>query len=190
MMIKNNDNIMRRTNRIRLTESQLHHVIEESIAQVLMENEMEEGLWNQMKSGFNGFMGTNGKQQATPRLGNMQWKNRFKSAISGFQNQGKLDDSNELTNDILGAMEHFGVTKDEPIAKLLNKMQGARGQYKSTMNKASNKMADEYALQDMRDEKAFMQRANALNGGNTNGQMNAQAKNMRGNLNQYNQQYS
>ena len=39
---------------IRLTESDLHKIVENSVRRIMTENEEDEGLWNNMKSAFKG----------------------------------------------------------------------------------------------------------------------------------------
>lgn len=77
---------------IRLTESDLHFLVEDAVREYLRENEMEEGWlgdkWNQTKSAANTMLG---------KGGDYTMGQRFQNAMKNWNTQGDL---NNLGNNI------------------------------------------------------------------------------------------
>lgn len=106
-------------NTIKLSEQELHKIIKESVEKVLTENEMEEGLWNQVKSGWKTFTGNQ-----KPGQGGLY--NRFDNARQNFQAQGKLDNLNTTAKTIVDFMNSRNLDWGMTVEQLINKMMGNR----------------------------------------------------------------
>ena len=110
---------------IRLTESDLHEMIENAVYRIISENEEDEGLWNQVKQGAKSFFGNGygkdkesnfrnsiadrqakGEHTANWMNGTtpMNLKQRWNAAKTGYQQQGvvdKVDDTIKYLNDLI-----------------------------------------------------------------------------------------
>lgn len=96
---------------IRLTESDLHRIVENSIKQTIMENSEDENFFNQLGRGFKSFMGrdTNGNSQkfggdtsATYNPGA-----RLKAGIRGYKSQGNIDSNNNAIQTLTSVAQRF-----------------------------------------------------------------------------------
>ena len=127
---------MKRT--IRLTEADLHSLIENAVYNVLYENEEDEGLWNQVKQGAKSFFGNGyGKDEVDKNTGNLKnyrnstqnrqeagdWtanklngstpmnlKGRWNAAKTGFQQQGNIDNANKIIQTLDNLEQLVGVS--------------------------------------------------------------------------------
>lgn len=93
---------------IRLTESDLHNIVQESVMNVLMENEMEEGKVNQLKSGFSTFFNGSGGLM-----------DRLKRSKKNYQAQGELDDLNELRQKLEQYIDAGMIDPQITVARLI-----------------------------------------------------------------------
>ena len=100
-------------NRIRLTESQLHDIIRESVINVLNEDEMEEGWlgdkWNQAKSAAGTAF----------QSGDMSMKNRWNSAKKNWNTQGDLNGINNLQQQLTQMLDARQITPQTTVAQLV-----------------------------------------------------------------------
>ena len=100
-------------NRIRLTESQLHDIIRESVINVLNEDEMEEGWlgdkWNQVKSAAGTAF----------QSGDMSMKNRWNSAKKNWNTQGDLNGINNLQQQLTQKLDARQITPQTTVAQLV-----------------------------------------------------------------------
>ena len=100
-------------NRIRLTESQLHDIIRESVINVLNEDEMEEGWlgdkWNQVKSAAGTAF----------QSGDMSMKNRWNSAKKNWNTQGDLNGINNLQQQLTQMLDARQITPQTTVAQLV-----------------------------------------------------------------------
>ena len=100
-------------NRIRLTESQLHDIIRESVINVLNEDEMEEGWlgdkWNQVKSAAGTAF----------QSGDMSMKNRWNSAKKNWNTQGDLNGINNLQQQLTQMLDARQITPQATVAQLV-----------------------------------------------------------------------
>ena len=99
--------------RIRLTESDLHRMIQESVNEVINEMEIEEGWigdkWNQFKSAA---------QTATQR-GEMNMKDRFVNAKKNWNTQGELNDINNLISQLSNFVDKGQIDPQKTVAQLI-----------------------------------------------------------------------
>lgn len=101
---------MRANNRVtRLTEQDLHYIVEDVVRQYVNE-EMDEGFWNQMKSGANTMF---------QRGGNMGMGQRFKNAVSNYKTQGKLDNLSGLKQQLEQYIDAGQLNPQMTIAQLV-----------------------------------------------------------------------
>lgn len=144
---------------IRLTESQLRSMIEESVTQILSESDMEEGLWNQLKQGAKSFMG-NGYGKNNPnnyrntvqnRQDRGDWtanklngttpmnlKGRWNAAKTGWKEQGNVDNANEVINTLKDLVQSGDITPEMSVKQVINKMTGNRLSAQKRVSKANN----------------------------------------------------
>lgn len=118
---------------IRLTESDLQNIIEESVTRILSENEECEGLWNQIKRGAQSFMGRNANggsevpSNADQPTYNM--RGRWNAARSGYKEQGRIDSNNANLETLNALAKKFG--EDATIGQIINRItlgnKGAKG---------------------------------------------------------------
>lgn len=93
---------------IRLTESDLHNIVQESVMNVLMENEMEEGFWNQVKSGASTFFNGEGGL-----------KDRWNKTKKNYQAQGELDNLNGLRQQLEQYIDAGMIDPQTTVAQLI-----------------------------------------------------------------------
>ena len=84
---------------IRLTESELRNMIHSAVNEALVngQGELDEGFWNQLKTGANTFM--NRKTDNTTGFGN-RIKDRWNAAKKNYNTQGQIDTMDELKADV------------------------------------------------------------------------------------------
>lgn len=75
---------------IKLTESQLRGMIQEAIEDAMNDECVDEGLWNQMKTGVKTFANNSGNL-----------KNRWGAAKKNYQTQGQMDQMDSLKGDMV-----------------------------------------------------------------------------------------
>jgi len=94
----------RRQGKIRLSEQELHYLVEEAVKSYLIENEENEGWfgdkWNQAKSAFSTATQDGGEQ-------GMGLKKRFQNAKKNWSTQGQMNDLNNAI-EILYKYVHGG----------------------------------------------------------------------------------
>lgn len=98
---------------IRLTESELQNIIEESVRRVIAENTEDEGKvrdkWNQIKSAGHTLFNRNG--------GN--FPQRFKNARKNFTTQGELNDINGLIQQLSQLLDARKISPQTTVAQLV-----------------------------------------------------------------------
>lgn len=146
---------------IRLTESQLHRMVEDAIYATLNES-VDEGIWDQMRSAANGFFGKNGKAQAQPRTGNFQWKNRFNAAKAGWKGQGEMDDYQDDYNTLQEMIKKHGWDFNMTLSSALSSLSSRKGRSKRAMGKASDVINDTYKQRAKDEDDAWTTKANGL----------------------------
>lgn len=122
---------MKRT--IRLTESELRGMIQEAVEEAINNEELNEGLWNQLKTGASTlFKNSNG--------GNL--KSRWSAATKNYQTQGQLDKIDNIQVKLQKAMKELQelidngiLTPKTTIEQILS--QGGRG-FNSFTGKRAN----------------------------------------------------
>lgn len=85
-----------------ITESQLRQIVEESVNSILNENEIEEGFWDNIKSGFSGAFGGDverAKQGVQKGVGAVKdFGSRMKQGASDMYNNAKQGVQNAYNN--------------------------------------------------------------------------------------------
>lgn len=94
-------------NTVKITESDLRKMILESIHDALVNEDMDEGLWNQFKTGAKTF--------AQKGAGDTSLRGRWDSAKRNFQTQGKIDSMDNLKADMLKVKETLQQMLDNGI---------------------------------------------------------------------------
>lgn len=99
---------------VKLTERDLHNIIDESVRTALQESAMNEGMWNNLKAGANAFFGK-GAGDASQRHNapndtefNYNLGARWNAAKTNYQEQGKLDKKQELIQTLEQYLQRFG----------------------------------------------------------------------------------
>ena len=98
---------------MQLTEKDLHFLVENAVQAYLTENGMDEGLWNQLKTGANTMFQKNTSGQP------MGIKNRFQRAKSNFQTQGNLDNLSSLKQQLEQYIDSGQLNPQMTIAQLV-----------------------------------------------------------------------
>ena len=131
-------------------------LVENTVRQI-MENEEDEGLWNQMKQGAKSFFGrgygadketnmrTNpdnldswgNKKPFLSRKSTTNFKQRLNAAKSGFKEQGRIDSNDENTKVLNNLMQKYGenMTLGQVAKRLELDSRGARGRVSGANNK-------------------------------------------------------
>ena len=98
---------------IRLTESDLHQIIEESVLQILNENDMEEGWfgdkWNQVKTAGNTLL-----KEGEGSLGQ-----RFQNARKNWSTQGDLNGIANLRKALIDLLDKRQISPQTTVAQLV-----------------------------------------------------------------------
>lgn len=98
--------------RIRLTESDLHRIIEESVTNILAENDMEEGWfgdkWNQTKSAVGTAFGGGGN-----------FGQRMQNAKKNWNTQGDLNNINNLKQQLIQMLDARQISPQTTVAQLV-----------------------------------------------------------------------
>lgn len=86
---------------IRLTESELRGMIEESVRQMIAEGEMEEGFFGNLKAGVQSAFGRGqGSEQAKAdragKRGGLNLGKRWNAAKEGYKQQGVIDNLDNI----------------------------------------------------------------------------------------------
>ena len=123
--------------RIRLTEEDLHRIIENSVRKVIMENdEAESWLGDKFRQGARAarsFMGqgADGVAQDSPYADEptYNWKGRFNAAKSGWREQGRMNGNNADMEVLNNLAQKFGTntTIGQALNRLTMSNRGANG---------------------------------------------------------------
>lgn len=134
--------------RIRLTEEDLHRIVENSVRKVIMENNEDESwLGDKFRQGARAarsFMGqgADGVAQDSPYADEptYNWRGRFKAARNGYREQGRINSNNanlEVLNDL---EERFG--PNTTIGQAKSKLQMYNGQAGGRITQAARRIYD------------------------------------------------
>lgn len=145
------------SNVVRLSESELKELINESVINILMENEEDEGVWNQLKQGAksffgNGYRGKRGENYRNTTADRQDrgdytanWlnathpvnlKGRFKAAKTGWREQGRIDSNDDSVKVLDNLIKKYGENKTlgEIRRNLKRDTNGARGRISQANN--------------------------------------------------------
>lgn len=119
--------------RIRLTESQLHDIIRESVYNVLNEEDMEEGwLSNKLKQGKQAL------KTAFQDSDEMTIRDRWNNAKKNWSNQGELNNLNDLIQSISEFVDNGEIDPQTTIAQLIGGKYN-HGRFGRMTGKAANR---------------------------------------------------
>lgn len=117
---------------MRLTESELNQIIEESVRSIIAENMEDEGLWDTMKS-FGGQYLQRGKEQAQKMGHNVGQKmkgayntvaNDVKNTYKNAQQDGQMKSMIKAFNDFKMAVEKFRANGGKVNNQLNSRIKG------------------------------------------------------------------
>ena len=98
---------------IRLTESDLHRIVEESVANILSENEIEEGWfgdkWNQTKSAVGTAFNKDGGSMGQ----------RLQNERKNWNTQGELNGMNNLQQQLTQMLDARQISPQTTVAQLV-----------------------------------------------------------------------
>lgn len=96
---------------IRLTESELRNMIQNAVNEALdnEQGELDEGFWNNLKTGANTFMNKGG--------GNL--KNRWDNAKKNYNLQGELDGMQDLVSKLSQYIDAGQISPQMTVAQLV-----------------------------------------------------------------------
>lgn len=144
---------------IRLTESEIRSMIEESVKKIMNEENMDEGFWDQIKQGAKSFVGQGygnknpknyrntvqnrqdrGEHTANALNGTtpMNFKGRWNAAKTGFKEQGNVDNANAVIKTLQDLIQSGDITADMSVKQVINKMTGNRLSAQNRVSKANN----------------------------------------------------
>ena len=119
--------------RIRLTESQLHDIIRESVYNVLNEEDVEEGwLSNKFKQGKQAL------KTAFQDSDEMTIRDRWNNAKKNWSNQGELNNLNDLIQSISEFVDNGEIDPQTTIAQLIGGKYN-HGRFGRMTGKAANR---------------------------------------------------
>ena len=119
--------------RIRLTESQLNDLIRESVYNVLNEEDMEEGwLSNKFKQGKQAL------KTAFQDSDEMSIRDRWNNAKKNWNNQGELNNLNDLIQSISEFVDNGEIDPQTTIAQLIGGKYN-HGRFGRMTGKAANR---------------------------------------------------
>ena len=119
--------------RIRLTESQLNDIIRESVYNVLNEEDMEEGwLSNKYKQGKQAL------KTAFQNSDEMSIRDRWNNAKKNWNNQGELNNLNDLIQSISEFVDNGEIDPQTTIAQLIGGKYN-HGRFGRMTGKAANR---------------------------------------------------
>ena len=107
--------------KIKLTESDLHRIIMESIQETME----DEGLWDNIKAGAKTFMGQGGDSIT----------NRFKNAKANFKAQGQFDNIKDLGKNLRTYVIDNQIPAKTPVGNVLARLFGQAGRTRKEMYK-------------------------------------------------------
>ena len=98
-----------------ITESQLRQIIEESVNNIINENEIDEGVWDNIKSGFSGAFGGDvkrAKQGVQRGVGAVRdFGSKMKQGVSNMYNNAKQGVQNTYNNAAKGVGQRVNAFK-------------------------------------------------------------------------------
>ena len=100
---------------IRLTESELHYIVNEAVNTILQE-EMEEGTWNNLKTGAKTFFSNKSNNDESGIKG---LQNRWKNAKANYKTQGELDDMSGLIQQLSQLLDARKISPQTTVAQLV-----------------------------------------------------------------------
>lgn len=126
---------------IRLTESELRQMIEESINEAMQ----DEGLWNQLKQGTKaafgkGDMGARNQTNQKVRSGNggLNLGQRAKAFKTNFQSQGVIDNANEIVDGLQKLVDSGVATWQSTLGEVWGQMNQQKAQATRRGSSAQN----------------------------------------------------
>ena len=126
---------------IRLTESELRQMIEESINETMQ----DEGFLDQMTQGAKSFFGKGdmGKKSRTSKSlrsgdGGMNLGKRWNAAKENFKSQGVLDKNNEMIKWLKSFIQNNGLTVSNTIGELWGKLDNQKAMATKRGSNAQN----------------------------------------------------
>ena len=132
---------MRQT--IRLTESELRQMIEESINDAMLEEGFKDQLVQGAKSFFGkGNMGDKNQNNQRTRSGNggMNLGKRWTAAKENFKSQGVIDNANEIVNNLQKLVDSGICTWDSTLGEVWGAMNQNKAQATLRGSRAQNKI--------------------------------------------------
>ena len=109
----------RRTNQpIRLTEQDLHFLVEEAVKGYLIENGMDEGVWGGLKNVWNGVKQGNLNVGTTYKAGNwassfQKYEQQVQKIIQQMQQVAQESGNQQVVNDLNTVSQQFSTTAKE-----------------------------------------------------------------------------
>lgn len=98
---------------VRLTESELNQIIEESVKVIINENMEDEGFWNNLKTGAKTFVGKSSGDKG------LNLKQRWANAKKNFNTQGEYDDLKDLLTKMRELVNKKQLDPNKTVAQLL-----------------------------------------------------------------------
>ena len=120
---------------IRLTESELHYIVNEAVNTILQE-EMEEGTWNNLKTGAKTFFGNSSQGES----GIKGIKNRLANAKSNYNLQDQQDTMNSAIQQLQSLVQSGAIDPNTTVGQLLGKGSSKFGKLSSRSAKMQKQM--------------------------------------------------
>lgn len=99
---------------IKLTESELHYIVNEAVKAVIQE-QMDEGTWNNFKTGAKTFFGDSTKGES----GLQGIKNRWNNAKTNFNLQDQQDTMNSAIQQLQSLVQSGAINPNTTVGQLL-----------------------------------------------------------------------
>lgn len=125
---------------IRLTESELHQIIEESVKAIITENMEQEGWYDKMKAGAGAFF------KSPQAAGGLNLGKRMEMAKKNFNSRGKFDDLRGLISQLQALVDAKKIDANVTVGELLGN-KGVGGKLRGmAINQASQMKSRGYQL--------------------------------------------
>ena len=130
---------------IRLTEGDLHRIVENAVMQTIMENDEDESWlgdkFRQGRRAVSSFMGNNSAGNSAANYGQTQptynLRQRFNSARTGWNEQGRMNGNNSNIEVLNQLAQRYG--QNATIGQILNSLtmsnRGANGRISQASNR-------------------------------------------------------
>lgn len=104
---------------ITMNEEQFHRFLKNIVNETINSQEIDEGLWDQVKTGAKTFFNPKKDSNNTTNDGRVDLSNRFNNAKNNFQLRGQYDNMNDLRNKLIELINNRNISPETTIGQLI-----------------------------------------------------------------------